>query len=78
MSPPPDQPRPGRYRHYKGGIYAVIGTAQHSETGDWLVVYRPEYGERALWVRPRDMFLENVTVEGKSVPRFTPLVDQAI
>ncbi len=77
MSGQPDQPRPGRYRHYKGGLYTVIGIARHSETGEWLVVYRPEYGERALWVRPRDMFLDNVTVGDRSVPRFAPLDDQA-
>ena len=46
----------GRYRHYKGGEYTVMGVAQHSETGEALVVYRPEYGERGLWVRPLSMF----------------------
>ena len=48
----------GRYRHYKGGEYTVIGVAQHSETGESLVVYRPEYGTRELWVRPLAMFQE--------------------
>ena len=43
---------PGRYRHYKGGEYTVCGVARHSETNELLVVYRPEYGERDLWVRP--------------------------
>lgn len=62
--------QPGLYRHYKGGLYNVMGTARHSETEEWLVVYQPQYGERGLWVRPLDMFTEQVWVEGKSVPRF--------
>jgi hypothetical protein len=61
---------PGRYRHYKGKEYTVIGVARHSETGQELVVYRQEYGDFGLWVRPKEMFLEEVTVEGQSVPRF--------
>jgi len=61
---------PGYYRHYKGNDYQVIGVATHSETGDALVVYRPLYGEGALWVRPLDMFVEQVQVGGTSVPRF--------
>ena len=60
----------GRYRHYKGGEYTVMGVAQHSETGEALVVYRPEYGERGLWVRPLSMFLENVETRDGVVPRF--------
>ncbi len=60
----------GRYRHYKGGDYTVMGVAQHSETGEALVVYRPEYGERGLWVRPLSMFLENVETQDGVVPRF--------
>jgi hypothetical protein len=63
-------PAPGRYRHYKGGEYTVIGSAIHSESGEWMVVYRPEYGEGHLWVRPLAMFLENVVVAGQAVPRF--------
>jgi hypothetical protein len=62
--------RPGRYRHYKGREYTVIGTARHSETEEELVVYRQEYGDYGLWVRPAAMFAENVTVEGRSCPRF--------
>ncbi|WP_028451807.1 DUF1653 domain-containing protein [Chitinilyticum aquatile] len=62
---------PGRYRHYKGNEYEVIDLARHSETLEWLVVYRPLYGEGALWVRPYAMFLETVTVDGQSVPRFS-------
>lgn len=62
--------KPGRYRHYKGNDYEVIGIARHSETLEALVVYRPLYGERGLWVRPLDMFRENVEVGGVQVPRF--------
>ncbi|MFK7977101.1 MAG: DUF1653 domain-containing protein [Halioglobus sp.] len=60
----------GLYRHYKGADYEVYGVATHSETGEHLVVYRPQYGERALWVRPLDMFTETVEHEGARVPRF--------
>ena len=62
--------QPGRYRHYKGKEYTVIGVAQHSETMEELVVYRQEYGDFGLWVRPRKMFAETVTVNGQSIPRF--------
>ena len=62
--------RPGRYRHYKGNDYTVLGVARHSETLEELVVYRQEYGERGLWVRPAAMFAESVEVEGRVVPRF--------
>jgi len=60
----------GRYRHYKGHEYTVIGIARHSETMEELVIYRQEYGDNALWVRPKQMFLETVEVDGKIVPRF--------
>ena len=60
----------GTYRHYKGNEYTVIGIARHSETDEELVVYRPEYGDGSLWVRPLAMFQEMVTVEGKELPRF--------
>ncbi|NLS97598.1 MAG: DUF1653 domain-containing protein [Planctomycetaceae bacterium] len=62
--------QPGRYRHYKGNEYTVVGVARHSETEEELVVYRQEYGNHGLWVRPKDMFLESVEVVGKAVPRF--------
>lgn len=70
-----DEPsiRTGRYRHYKGKEYTVLGTARHSETLEELVVYRQEYGDHGLWVRPKQMFLETVTVDGQEVPRFRPL-----
>jgi hypothetical protein len=60
----------GRYRHYKGNEYEVIGVAKHSEDETELVVYRPLYGERGLWVRPLEMFVEDVKLEDKTVPRF--------
>lgn len=60
----------GRYRHYKGNMYQVIGIAKHSETEEDVVVYRALYGECGLWVRPLDMFCENVEVKGKLIPRF--------
>lgn len=60
----------GRYRHYKGREYALIGVVRHSETLAPLVLYRPLYGESALWVRPFEMFFETVTVDGVSQPRF--------
>ena len=65
--------QPGRYRHYKGNEYTLVGTARHSETLEELVVYRQEYGEHGLWVRPKQMFSETVTVDGQEVPRFQPL-----
>ena len=65
---------PGQYRHYKGGEYTVMGVAQHSETGEALVVYRPEYGDRELWVRPLSMFQESVETPDGVAPRFA-LID---
>ena len=62
--------RTGRYRHFKGNEYLVMGVARHSETQEEMVVYRPDYGERDLWVRPKSMFMEFVEVEGEMVPRF--------
>ena len=61
---------PGRYRHYKGNEYEVIGMARHSETHESMVVYRPLYGEGALWVRPAPMFFETIVVDGNPMPRF--------
>lgn len=62
--------QPGRYRHYKGKDYEVVGVATHSETDEKLVVYRTLYGEYDLWVRPLSMFMETVEFEGNSLPRF--------
>ena len=63
-------PVPGIYRHYKGSLYEVMGTAQHSESEEPLVVYRALYGDYGLWVRPLAMFTESVTKEGNTQPRF--------
>lgn len=63
----------GRYRHYKGNEYDVLGIARHSETEEELVVYRQGYGDHGLWVRPKSMFLEKVSVNGLEVPRFEHL-----
>lgn len=60
----------GRYRHYKGNDYTVLGTVRHSESEEELVLYRQEYGDHALWVRPKPMFSETVNVDGQDVPRF--------
>ena len=60
----------GIYRHYKGNLYQVLHTAQHSETEEALVVYRCLYGEYDVWVRPLTMFTETVEVDGKEIPRF--------
>ena len=62
--------QPGRYRHYKGNEYTVIGVARHSETLEEHVVYRQEYGEHGLLVRPKQMILETVDIDGQAVPRF--------
>jgi cyclomaltodextrinase len=60
----------GKYRHYKGKEYKVIGIAKHSETLEDLVVYKALYGERDLWVRPLKMFMEEIEVDGRKIPRF--------
>lgn len=61
----------GKYQHYKGSFYQVEGIATHSETEEKMVLYRPLYGEKALWVRPLDMFIETVNINGVIQPRFT-------
>ena len=62
--------RPGRYRHFKGKDYELLGTAVHSETGEPMVVYRALYGDRGLWGRPAAMWNERVEPDGYSGPRF--------
>lgn len=69
------RPKLGKYQHYKGKYYQVIDIAHHSETLEKLVVYRglynsDELGDKPLFVRPLKMFMENVEVDGKKVPRF--------
>ncbi len=68
---PPLAPLPtGRWKHYKGGEYEVLGLARHSETLEPMVLYRALYGDGCLWVRPQPMFLESVVVDGVLRPRF--------
>jgi hypothetical protein len=68
---PLPEAKPGRYRHYKGGEYEVIGVARHSETLELLVVYRPLYNNTGFWVRPYAMFFEEIEIDGRRQPRFT-------
>lgn len=63
--------RLGRYRHYKGGMYEVLGVSRHSETLEPLVVYRPLYNDSGWWVRPYAMFTGTLTVDGQELQRFT-------
>ena len=67
--------KPGRYRHFKGNEYQVIGMVRHSETEEEMVVYRPLYGEGGLWVRPASMWCEQVERDGKVQPRFVYVGD---
>ena len=60
----------GIYKHYKGSLYEVFMTAQHSETEEWMVVYKALYGEEGMWVRPYEMFVSQVEVDGQIVSRF--------
>jgi hypothetical protein len=68
--PPLPQAKLGRYRHYKGGEYEVVGVARHSETLEALVLYRPLYNESGLWVRPWEMFFGEIEHEGRRQARF--------
>ena len=65
--------RLGLYRHYKGGVYEVLGLARHSETLEPLVIYRPLDGSTGTWVRPHTMFMEMGFFEGRLQPRFAPI-----
>ena len=73
--PPLIETPPGRYRHYKGMDYEVIGTVRHSETLEPLTLYRALYGARGLWVRPAAMFNEEVVIDGVRQPRFARVKD---
>jgi len=68
----------GKYKHYKGGEYEVIGEARHSETLEPMVVYQglyksEEFGDNPIWIRPLEMFVDTVTVDGKEIQRFEKL-----
>ena len=63
----------GKYRHFKGGEYKVIGIAKHSETGEEMVVYQALYDNNSLWVRPKKMFEEVIERDGKKLRRFEPI-----
>ncbi len=63
----------GRYRHYKGAEYDVLGVVRHSETLEPLVLYRPLYKQTGMWVRPFSMFSESVDFNGKTQPRFSKI-----
>ena len=76
VTPLPDA-RPGRYRHYKGGEYEVIGVVRHSETLESLVLYRPLRTAADLWVRPYAMFFEHIEHDGRRQPRFALLADDS-
>jgi hypothetical protein len=60
-----------KYRHYKGAIYELIATADHTETGEELVIYKDEEGRG--WARPKKIFFENVVIDGEERRRFQPL-----
>jgi len=63
----------GRYRHYTGNEYELLGVVRHSETLEPLVLYRPLYNDSGLWVRPYAMFFEHIDVDGVRTPRFSPI-----
>jgi len=65
----------GLYKHYKGNMYEVYMTAQHSENEEWMVVYKALYGEEGMWVRPYEMFVEQVEVDGIMIERFKKVED---
>jgi len=65
----------GTYKHYKGSLYEVLGAARHSETEEWMVVYKMLYGDFSTWVRPYEMFTSTVEVEGVMVARFEKVSD---
>lgn len=67
--------KPGRYRHFKGNEYEVLGVGKHSETLEEMVVYRALYGEGGIWVRPISMWNETVERDGKTFQRFTRIED---
>ena len=75
--PPLPEMALGRYRHYKGGEYEVLGVVRHSETLEPLVLYRALYGQMGLWVRPAAMFEETIEVGGVRQPRFVRVTPES-
>ena len=67
--------KPGRYRHFKGNEYEVLGVGKHSETLEEMVIYRALYGEGGMWIRPSFMWNETVERDGKIFQRFTKIED---
>jgi len=65
----------GKYRHYKGNLYEVVGMAKHSETLEDMVIYKPLYGEGATWVRPANMWNDSINTDGGIVKRFERIDD---
>lgn len=70
--------KPGKYRHFKGNEYEVLGTARHSETEEELVVYRALYGDGGLWVRPVSMWTETVERDGQTVQYFIRIEEDGV
>lgn len=67
--------KPGKYRHYKGGEYLLIGVGRHSETHEEFVVYQAhydseEFGNQAIWIRPKELFFQTIEWKGQKLPRF--------
>ncbi len=60
----------GIYRHYKGNLYEVLEIGRHSETEEWMVIYRTLYGDGGVWIRPYEMFIEDIEVKGEKIKRF--------
>ncbi len=71
--PPLIETPPGSYRHYKGGLYDVVGTVRHSESLECMTLYKALYGQMGLWVRPAAMFNETVVIDGITQPRFAKI-----
>lgn len=68
----------GRYRHYKGNEYEVLGVGRHTEADEYFVVYRavtPRDNAPKLWLRPYEMFIETIELDGKTIPRFQRIED---
>jgi len=60
----------GIYKHYKGNLYEVLDVGRHSETEEWFVIYKTLYGDGGTWLRPYEMFMETIEVEGEALKRF--------